>query len=92
MMFEVYTTPRFERNLRKFVRKHPELRAEIERAFSDLAEDPFQPRLRMHPLRGQLAGFHAVRIDYANRIVLVLNVDEQEITLAAIGSHDEAYR
>lgn len=91
-MYELFVTPYFERELRKFRRAHPELRQRLARVFDDLEQDPHQPRLDLHPLRGQKEGFHAVRIDYSYRIVLVIQVSEREITLHDIGGHDEVYR
>lgn len=92
MSYAVTTTPRFERLVRKFRRDHPELQGRLARVLRDLATDPHQPRLDLHPLRGRLDGYHAVRIDYSNRIVLTIQVSEREITLHDIGSHDEVYR
>lgn len=92
MSYSIDTTPAFERNLRKFVRKYPELKQRIDQVFQDLREDPFQPHLRLHQLRGDLRDFHAVRVDHSRRIVLTLRVTEREIVLVAIGPHDEVYR
>jgi len=58
----------------------------------DLESDPHQPRLQLHALGGSLSQYHAVRVTYAYRIVLILLVDEQQITLIDIGSHDDVYR
>jgi mRNA-degrading endonuclease YafQ of YafQ-DinJ toxin-antitoxin module len=58
----------------------------------DLMIDPYQPRLRLHRLSGELAGYHAVRITYNQRIILILRITEQEIILHDIGDHDDVYR
>lgn len=92
MTFTLHTTTSFDRNLRKFLRKHPDLANRVNRVITDLQEDPWQPHLRLHALQGNLHGFHAVRIDYSRRIVLLLRVAEREIVLMAIGEHDEVYR
>ncbi len=92
MRFQVETTPRFERELRRFLKKHPQLRERVDRVFQDLEQDPWQPHLRLHALSGHLEGLHAVRVDFSNRVVLTLRVSEQEIVLVDIGSHDEVYR
>jgi mRNA-degrading endonuclease YafQ of YafQ-DinJ toxin-antitoxin module len=85
-------TSHFERRLARFRRAHPELRQRIARVLRDLQDDPFQPRLRLHPLQGELAGLHAVSVTYAYRLTLTLKVTEHEIILLNIGSHDEVYR
>jgi addiction module RelE/StbE family toxin len=90
--FRLATSGRFERQLKRFYRKNPELRQRVREVLRDLQEDPFQQRLRLHPLRGNLEGYHAVRINYSNRIILILMVDERTIRLVDIGSHYEVYR
>ena len=55
-------------------------------------DDPFQPRLRLHPLQGPLQGIYAVRLTYKYRIVLTFKPAEREIVLLDVGSHDEVYR
>ena len=92
MSFTILTTPRFERDLRRFVRRYPELAARVERVIIDLHEDPFQPHLHLHQLGGKLRDLYSVRIDYSKRITLTLEVTEREITLIGIGTHDEVYR
>jgi mRNA-degrading endonuclease YafQ of YafQ-DinJ toxin-antitoxin module len=91
-MYDLIETPHFERRLAKFRRAHPDLKRRIIQAFADLRADPFQPRLRLHALQGQLAGFHAVSVTYEYRIVITLQITEREIVLIDIGSHDEVYR
>jgi mRNA-degrading endonuclease YafQ of YafQ-DinJ toxin-antitoxin module len=92
MTFEVYSTQRFDRNLRRFIRRQPHLRERVEDIITQLADDPFHPELRLHALRGRLEGYHSASVDYSNRIVMVLEARERRITLVAIGTHDEVYR
>ena len=91
-MFQLYLTRSFERQAAKFVRSHPNLRGRLAQTLIDLENDPFQPHLRLHPLKGELVGLHAVRLTFGYRITLTLRLTEQEITLLDIGSHDEVYR
>ncbi|WP_166482326.1 plasmid stabilization protein [Scytonema sp. UIC 10036] len=48
----------FVRALKRLVRKNPELRLQIEWVLQlqQLAEDPFQPSLGSHKLKGDLSG------------------------------------
>jgi addiction module RelE/StbE family toxin len=89
--YDVEATPRFLRKSAKFLRKHPERRADLKSVLERLRQDPFQPALRLHPLAGRLQGFHAVSLSFEFRIVLVLKVEERRISLINIGSHDEVY-
>ncbi len=92
MSFALVTTQHFERRARKFVRKHPDLRPALRDTLDDLSRDPFQPRLKLHPLADNLAGVQAVSVTYSYRLTLLLRVTEQEIVLLDIGTHDEVYR
>ncbi|HLI52062.1 MAG TPA: hypothetical protein VKU87_09700 [Thermomicrobiaceae bacterium] len=92
MAYRLISTPHFERRLKKFRQSHPDLSPRVEGVFRDLRLDPFQPGLRLHPLRGELAGLHAVSVTYAYRNILILRLDDNNITLLDIGGHDMVYR
>ena len=85
----------FKRSFQRTVAKRPELRARIERALRQLADDPFHPSLRSHKLKGQLAGVWACAVDYNNRILFEFVDDPpstvQAIHLLTMGTHDEVY-
>ena len=85
----------FLRAFRRAVRRQPEIRPRVERVLRLVSEDPFQPALRSHKLKGDLAGAWACTVDYDNRILfeLVQNPDsgEEEIFLLTMGTHDEVY-
>lgn len=91
-MYRLVTTSRFDRRSARFRRAHPELKHRLARVLRDLEADPFQPHLRLHPLKGDLQGLHAVSVTYAYRLTLTLRITEQEVILLDIGSHDEVYR
>jgi len=60
-----------------------------------LAEDPFEPRLKTHKLRGQLEGLSICWVEYDCRIIFAFEPDplggDDLIVLVDIGSHDEVY-
>jgi mRNA-degrading endonuclease YafQ of YafQ-DinJ toxin-antitoxin module len=89
--YTLVATSHFERRLARFRRAHPELRQRLAQVLRDLESDPFQPHLRLLPLKGRLAGLHAVRLTYAYRLTLTLKLAEHEIILLDVGSHDEVY-
>lgn len=91
-MYRLVWTNTFSRTARKFLKKNPNLRSEFGRTLKQLEEDPKHPKLRLHPLKGKLAGKHAVSLTYSHRIVLILVLDEGEIVLLDVGTHDQAYR
>jgi mRNA-degrading endonuclease YafQ of YafQ-DinJ toxin-antitoxin module len=85
------TTAFFDRRARKLLAKHPDLRTRFGETLAQLADDPFQPGLRLHPLDGKLQGLQAVSLTYSYGITLTLQITEHEILLIDIGSHDEVY-
>jgi addiction module RelE/StbE family toxin len=91
-MFTLVWTPAFTRSAGTFVQRHPEQRERLFTILRDLESNPFQPRLRHHPLGGRLKGFQAVSVTYEFRIILRIEVTDQEIILLDIGSHGEVYR
>jgi len=76
-------------------RRDPRLFEKVKVAVSKLAEDPFDPTLHTHRLKGDLAGAWACTVDYDNRIIfdLARNSDsgEKEVFLITMGTHDEVY-
>lgn len=88
-------SPGFSRELQRLIRRNPQLRTPIEQTLQKLTEEPFYASLKTHKLKGDLAEKWACSIDYSNRIVFKFvrstALQEEEILLLAIGSHDEVY-
>jgi len=84
----------FVRSSRRFVRKTPELAAELRLTLDLLAEDATHPQLRTHKLKGKLASSWACSAGYDLRIVFqfVNHKGREAILLEAVGTHDEVYR
>ena len=91
MSFRLATTNAFDRRARMFRGMHPDLKPRLQETLTALSADPFQPSLRLHALTGKLEGLQAVSLTYAYRIVLTLQITEEEILLIDIGGHDEVY-
>lgn len=91
-MWPLLTTSSFDRQVVKFIRAHPELKKKLARVLLELEEDPFKPSLRLHPLRGQMEGMHAVSLRHVFHLTLVLRPQKKEILLLDSGGHDEVYR
>ena len=91
-MNQLVWMPTFIRTARKLLRKNPALRPEFQVVVEQLEADPFHPRLRLHPLKGNLQGKHAASVTYSHRLVLLLRLEQHEIILLDVGSHDEVYR
>jgi addiction module RelE/StbE family toxin len=85
----------FLRAYRRFIRRHPEQRTDIEKAIRLLAEDPLSPQLKTHKLKGKLSGAWACSAGYDLRIIFDFVKEgekkEEDIFLIEIGTHDEVY-
>jgi addiction module RelE/StbE family toxin len=86
-------SPAFARDLRKWLKRHPETAASIEAALEQLSADAAHPSLRTHKLRGSLAGCWACSAGYDLRIVFeyTQHGGQEAILLLALGTHDEIY-
>ena len=93
MMRNLLQSAAFIRAARRLVKKHPEAAPILQAAFEALANDAFQPALRSHKLKGDLAGSWACSLGYDLRIVfeLVKHEGTEAILLQTVGTHDEVY-
>ncbi len=67
--------------------------AAIRSTLEILQENPFDPRLGSHKLKGHLAGLWSCSAGYDLRIVFEISKhnDEEIILLVSVGTHDEVY-
>ena len=91
MTYKLIFTEQYEKRIRKFIKKHPELLSQYEKTIRLLEVNPHHPSLRMHKLSGKLSDLHSVSINISYRITLELIISEKEIIPIEIGSHDEVY-
>jgi mRNA-degrading endonuclease YafQ of YafQ-DinJ toxin-antitoxin module len=90
---DLIQSPAFVHAAKRFVRKNPPAVEAIRSALRLLSEDAFDPRLRTHKLKGDLAGCWASSAGYDLRIVFefVPHGEGEAILLLSIGTHDEVY-
>ena len=79
------------RRAKKFLRKHPEIHNQYMKTLQLLELDPSHPSLRLHGLEGRLKDLSSVSINMSYRIVLELEIRNEEIILINIGNHDQVY-
>jgi mRNA interferase YafQ len=86
-------SPAFVRAAKRFSKRQPAAAQAIRRTLSQLQEDAFDPGLRTHKLKGDLAGYWASSAGYDLRIVfqLVQHGGSEAILLLSVGTHDEVY-
>lgn len=92
MPYRIIYPESYIKRARKFIKRHPDLLGQYQKTLELLELNPFHPSLRLHQLKGKLAGLHSVSINIAYRISLELIISEGEIFLIDIGTHDEVYR
>lgn len=83
----------FVRSSRRFIRKHPNLRLELQLSLELLAADAFHPQLKTHKLKGKLAGSWGCSSGYDLRVIFqfVKHKGDDAILLESVGTHDEVY-
>jgi mRNA-degrading endonuclease YafQ of YafQ-DinJ toxin-antitoxin module len=89
-MYKIILTDEYKKIEKKFFKKHPELKERYKKVLKLLRVDPFYPSLRLHKLQGNK--LYSISITMQYRIVLDFIVNDKEIILIRIGSHDEAYK
>lgn len=92
VLWTIVETAGYARALRKFLKKHPDLREAHAQVIALLQRNPAHPSLKLHDLRGEHASIRAVSITYSYRMTLTIAIVERGIVLLDIGSHDDVYR
>ena len=87
---KVFTTPRFERRLVKFIKGHPDLSGKISQIMKRLASDYLSSELKVHRLSGPLKDCLAYNLSYDYR--LVFTIDDEGLCFIDVGTHDDVYR
>jgi mRNA-degrading endonuclease YafQ of YafQ-DinJ toxin-antitoxin module len=62
----IYLSKTFIKNYRRLPNK---IKLKLEKLEKDFRTNPFNPKLKTHPLTGTLRGFYSFSIDYHYRIV-----------------------
>ncbi|MFA7455797.1 MAG: hypothetical protein WCZ10_15180, partial [Desulfobulbaceae bacterium] len=60
MAYKIIYPESYIRRARKFIKRHPDLLEQYRKTLELLELNPFHPSLRLHPLKGRLAGLHSV--------------------------------
>jgi mRNA-degrading endonuclease YafQ of YafQ-DinJ toxin-antitoxin module len=88
MSWSLVFTEHYEKRVRLFLKRHPELEKQYLKSLQLLEANPFHPSLRLHPLSGRLSGLHSVSINLSYRITLEFLIQDQEIIPVNVGDHD----
>lgn len=93
MKRELFQSSAFTRSAKRLGKKDRVAFAALGETLTILQSDAFDPRLRTHKLRGDLAGLWASSGGYDLRIVfeIVRQAEVEAILLVSCGTHDEVY-
>ena len=89
MIFRLVASKRFQKKLKVFLLKHPDIELVLEEKLNILQKDPWDKQLKTHKLSGKLKDFLACNISYEYR--LIFYIEESKVLLLAIGTHDDVY-
>lgn len=67
------------------------MRSQYQKILEILELNPYHPSLHLHSLRGRLKGLSSVSINMSYRIVLEMVIQDNDIILVDVGSHDQVY-
>ena len=91
MIWQLVFTEQYNRRAARFLRRHPDAREQYAKTLRLLEANPHHPSLRLHALKGKLAGLHSVSINLSYRITMELLITKSEIVPINVGDHDEVY-
>lgn len=91
MPYQLVFTDDYTRRALRFLKRHPELKAQYNKTMALLEANPHHPSLRLHALTGRLLGLHSVSIHLSYRITLELLIKDQQIIPINVGDHDAVY-
>lgn len=91
MTWQLVFTEQYNRRAAKFLQRNPAIEVQYTKTLELLELNPHHPSLRLHALRGRLAGLHSVSIHLKYRITMELIITDHEIILVNVGDHDAVY-
>lgn len=86
-MYQLILSDAFQKQMRKLLKKNPQLKAKIGKTLLFLHTNLHHPSLRLH----KLAGENNWSVSVAEDIRIILHWDEDALYCLRIGSHDEVY-
>ena len=91
MAWQLVFTDQYTKRAARFLRQHPNATSQYAKTLELLEANPHHPSLRLHALKGKLAGLHSVSINLSYRITLELLITEREIVPINVGGHEVVY-
>lgn len=89
-MIKITWDQSFKRSYKKKIQNNKEIKDRFWNSLELFSKDIFNPKLRTHKLTGKLKGLWAFSCAYDCRVLFKF-IDEDEVLLIDIGSHEEVY-
>jgi addiction module RelE/StbE family toxin len=89
-MIEIVWDEPFLRILKKWRKKHPDLKERFQQRIELFLQDPFHPSLKTHALSGNLESCWSLSITYEYRLLFKF-IGEERVLFIDLGNHDEVY-
>jgi addiction module RelE/StbE family toxin len=89
-MIQVAYSPAFVRAYKKYFKGHQNKQHIFQEKVDLFMQNPFNPLLKTHKLKGIMKDFFAFSIEYDLRVIFYF-ISESEVIFEDIGSHDEVY-
>lgn len=90
-MIEIIYTESYIKRAKKFFKKNPLLLTQYKKTLKLMEINPYHPSLRLHKLKGKLSELYSVSINITYRICIDFIIQQDQIILINIGTHDEIY-
>jgi len=84
-------TAHYSKVEKKFFKQHGDLLSRYAQVLKKLQIDPFEPSLKTHKLKGELKEYYACSLTHSYRIILTIQIIEDQVVLLDIGNHDKVY-
>lgn len=82
---EIIYSPKFAREYKKMSDNVKDIAEEQEKIFR---QNPFNPQLKTHKLKGKLSGFLSFSIGYKYRIIFEFSKNKNTVYFHSVGDHD----
>lgn len=86
-MYKIIFTDSYEERVKKFLKKHPDLRNQYQKTLQLMELNPQHPSLRLH----KISELYSVSINMQYRIAIDFQIEGETIIPINIGDHKEIY-
>jgi toxin HigB-1 len=90
--YRLVFTVSYNKKAARWIKKHPAIKDQYLKTLQLMELDIYHPSLRLHKLSGSLTGLSSVSINVSYRITVEVIIQDRDIILINIGSHDDVYR